>query len=77
MQKCTRQPAAFISAACFSCKDKMDARSHTTCQVSEAVGIISPRPFEAGQAIRPPLHHRPSPSHVVHLTEDLAAHLTR
>lgn len=67
-------------ALVFLAKDKVDTfhrvtRSHTTCQVSETVSIISPRPFEVGQSIRPPLHHRPSSSHVVHLTEDLAAHL--
>lgn len=64
----------------FSSKDNVDTfhrvtRSRTTCQVSETVGIIRPRPFEVGQSIRPPLHHRPSSSHVVHLTEDLAAYL--
>lgn len=72
----------FMSGAFFffSSKDKVDAfhrvtRSHTTCQVSETVGIIRPRPFEVGQSVRPPLHHRPSSSHVVHLTEDLAGQL--
>lgn len=52
------------------------SRSHTTCEVPESIGVISPRPFEVRQSVRPPLHHRPPAPHVVHLTENLPAHWT-
>ncbi|TNN63472.1 hypothetical protein EYF80_026322 [Liparis tanakae] len=39
--------------------------------VSKAVDIIGPGSLEVSDSVGPPLHHRPSASHVVHLTEHL------